>query len=254
MGFLFELKDRNELLFYFGMANLSLSILFTILSFITTIEVTGTNAWYKPIKFALSIGLYALTMGWLMYYLPQTKSIDICSWLIVLLLGFEIIYIGIQAGRGQLSHFNQSSNFYNGMYGLMAIAATVVSLITLYIGLLFFQIDLPSLPDYYVWAIRLGLILFFIFSMEGFIMGASLSHTIGGPDGGESIPFLNWSRKYGDPRVAHFIGMHAIQVLPLLAYYILKDIRLTIAVSIVYMLVALYVLVQALNGQPFIKL
>ena len=254
MEFFLELKERNELLFYFGMANIILAVILVGLSFMTNIIVAGTNAWYKPIKFALSIGIYAFTIGWLMYYLPKDRSIEICSWLIVIMLGFEIVYIALQAGRGQLSHFNLSSPLYRSLYSLMAIAATVVSFITLYIAVRFFQSDFPSLPAYYVWAIRLGLILFFIFSMQGFIMGANLSHTIGGPDGGKGIPFLNWSRTLGDPRVAHFIGMHAIQVLPILAYYLLKDVKLTILVSLLYAALAVYTLVQALQAKPFLSM
>ncbi|MEL7124085.1 MAG: hypothetical protein AAFO07_31895 [Bacteroidota bacterium] len=253
MEFILELKTRNELLFYFGMANISLAVLLFIYSFFSDAILVGVNAWYKPVKFALSIGLYSLTMGWFMYYLPAGKGIDICSWLIVTMLGFEITYIVLQAGRGQLSHFNLSSPLYSNLYMLMAVAATVVSFITLFVAVLFFQNNFPGLPDYYVWAIRLGLVLFFIFSMQGFVMGSNLSHTIGGSDGGKGLPFLNWSRKYGDPRVAHFIGMHAIQVLPLLAYYVLKDVKLTIAVSILYGLLACYVLVQALQAKPFLK-
>jgi hypothetical protein len=254
MEFLLELKERNELLFYFGIANMVLAIVLVGLSFLTNIIVAGTNAWYKPIKFALSIGIYAFTMGWLMYYLPKDRSIEICSWLIVIMLGFEIVYIALQAGRGQLSHFNLSSPLYRSLYSLMAIAATVVSFITLYIAVRFFQSDFPDLPAYYVWAIRLGLILFFIFSMQGFVMGANLSHTIGGLDGGKGLPFLNWSRTLGDPRVAHFIGMHAIQVLPILAYYLLKDVKLTIFVSLLYAVLAIYTLVQALQAKPFLSM
>lgn len=253
MKFILELKSRNELLFYFGLVNLVLAVLFAIFSLFINIQVAGANAWYKPVKFAMSIGIYALTMGWLMYYLPQSKSIIICNWLIILMLGFEIIYIGLQAGRGQLSHFNISSPLYSILYNLMAIAATVVSFVTLYIGIRFFQNNFLKLPNYYVWSIRFGLILFFIFSLEGYVMGANLSHTIGGADGGNGLLFLNWSRQFGDPRVAHFIGMHALQVLPILAYYILKDVKLTFVVAILYALLACYVLVQALQAKPFLK-
>ena len=113
--FILELKSRNELLFYFGVANLVLVGFFMILSLITDIQVVGVNAWYKPIKFALSIGIYTWTMGWFMHYLPQNKDIIICNWLIVIMLGFEIIYIGLQAGRGQLSHYNISSPLYSNL-------------------------------------------------------------------------------------------------------------------------------------------
>jgi hypothetical protein len=82
-------------------------------------------------------------------------------------------------------------------------------------------------------------------------MGARMSHTIGGADGDAGLPILNWSRKYGDPRIAHFIGMHALQVLPLASYYLIKDVKAIIVLSFIYGLLALITLVQALQGKPF---
>jgi hypothetical protein len=104
-----------------------------------------------------------------------------------------------------------------------------------------------------LWAIRIGIIVFVIFSLEGFVMGSRMTHTIGGPDGESGIPVLNWSTKYGDPRIAHFIGMHALQVIPILSYHLLKSTRLTILIGIAYALLAVFTLVQALQGKPFIK-
>lgn len=84
-------------------------------------------------------------------------------------------------------------------------------------------------------------------------MGARLSHTIGGPDGGKGLPLVNWSTKYGDPRIAHFIGMHALQVLPILAFYVLKNTKMVVLVSLLYAFLAVFTLIQALQGKPLIK-
>jgi hypothetical protein len=44
--------------------------------------------------------------------------------------------------------------------------------------------------------------------------------------------------------------MHALQVLPILSFYLLKNTKLTIAVALIYGLLALLTLLQALKGKP----
>ncbi len=253
LDFLHQLKNRNETLFLFGLVCLIFSIVFLILAKTTSTQVFGVNAWYKPFKFAFSTLAFAWAMAWYCYYLPDF-NIRFFNWSIIILLGFEIVYIAIQASKGQLSHFNISTSFYSVMYSLMAVAASLVAIYTAYVGFLFFKHSFAELPDYYVWAIRLGIIIFVIFSFQGFTMGSRLSHSIGALNDNSNWFIVGWSTTVGDLRVAHFIGMHALQVLPLLAYYLLKNTPLTIALSILYLLLAVYTLVQALQGKPLLKI
>jgi hypothetical protein len=172
---------------------------------------------------------------------------------VIVFLGFEIAYIMLQAGRGQLSHFNQSTPVYAVLFQLMGFAAALVTLWTGYIGVLFFQANLANLPDFYVLGIRIGIFLFVIFSLEGAVMGARMAHTVGGPDGGPSLPIVKWSTRNGDLRIAHFIGMHALQVVPLLSWYFLKDAMLTMVAGLLYAVLAIYTLVRALQARPLIR-
>jgi len=254
LSFLETLRYRNSDLFYFGLACLVSAVLFGLLVRLTGTQVAGVNAWYKPLKFALSIGILAWTMAWYTGYLAPSLSVKIYNWTLIILFGLEILYIAIQAGRGQLSHYNVSSPFYSFMYFFMAAAATVVTLHTAYIGLLFFGATAVELPQHYLWSIRAGFLLFAVFSFEGFVMGSAMRHTVGATDGSGGLPLLNWSTRFGDLRVAHFVGMHALQVLPFLSWYLLKQSWMTLVAFLCYACLAAYILWQALEGKPFIRL
>ena len=252
IDFLQQLKHRNETLFYFGLICLLLSVVFLIMTKVTTTQVFNVNAYYKPFKFAFSTFLFAWAMAWYCYFLPNFNA-SFFNWTVIILLGFEIAYIALQASKGQLSHYNISTPVYSALYSLMAIAASAVTIYTAYIGFLFFKYDFPTLPNHYLWAIRLGIILFVIFSFEGFAMGSRLNHSVGALNDNSNWFIVGWSKTVGDLRVSHFIGMHALQLLPFLSYYFLKNTKLTIVLSIAYGLLALFTLIQALKGKPLFK-
>ena len=252
IDFLHHLKHRNETLFYYGLICLILSLVFLLLTKVTTTQVYNVNAWFKPFKFAFSTFLFAWAMAWYCYYLPNF-NIKLFNWAVIILLGFEIVYIALQASKGQLSHYNLSTPVYAALYSMMALAASAVTIYTAYVGLLFFTNTFPDLPSYYLWAIRFGIILFVIFSFEGFAMGSRLNHSVGALNDNSSWFIIGWSKTVGDLRVAHFIGMHSLQVLPVLSFYVFKNTKLTLALSLLYGLLALLTLIQALQGKPLIK-
>jgi hypothetical protein len=247
--FALQLKSRNETLFYFGLLCFVAAVVFLLLAKITSTQVYQVNAWYKPFKFAISTFSFAWAMAWYCHYLPSF-SIQGYNWTVIVLLGFEIIYIALMAAQGKQSHYNVSTPFFSMMFSMMALAATLVTLYTAYVGFLFFIRDFPDLPTYYLWAIRIGIMLFVVFSFEGFLMGSKMSHSVGLVNDNSNLFILGWSKTVGDLRVAHFLGMHALQVLPILAFYIFKNTKLTLLAGALYGAVALFTLIQALNGKP----
>jgi len=102
------------------------------------------------------------------------------------------------------------------------------------------------------YGIRLGIVFFIIFSLEEGLMAAKFSHTVGSPDGGPGLPFINWSTQYGDLRIAHFLGIHSLQLLPLLGYYIAKSKKQIIGLSVIYFIIVMAVFIQALSGRPLL--
>jgi hypothetical protein len=251
IDFIGELKFRNEPLFYFGLICFILSVVFFALTKNTTTQIQGLSSWFKPFKFAVSIGLFSWTMAWYCHYLLDFNVIPF-NWTVITLFGFELVYIIFQASKGELSHFNISTPTHSLLYSLMGLVAVLVTLYTAYIGFLFFIQSFPNLPIYYVWSIRLGILIFVVFSFEGGLMGSRMNHSVGAINDNSNWWIVGWSKTVGDLRVSHFIGMHALQLLPLLSFYIFKNTKSTIVISILYGLLATSTLVQALNGKPII--
>jgi hypothetical protein len=92
---------------------------------------------------------------------------------------------------------------------------------------------------------------------EGQKMTVAGAHTVGAPDGGPGLPGTGWSAEHGDLRVPHFIGIHALQVLPLLAFVLKRRrvrrdirVRLTLTAAGSYFALFMLAVIQALRGQP----
>lgn len=177
--------------------------------------VRGANVWIKPIKFALSIGLLALTTAWFIGHLQPARrrgpAVDRIVWLLIGTGSFELAYITLQAALGQGSHFNVGDAFHGTMYTLMGIGAIGLTATQPMLAWQLHRHADPARPPAYRLAVKLGLVLTFVF---GAGVGMLLSN-LQPPDGGAAVPLLGWQLGGGDLRPAHFVGIHAGQLLPL---------------------------------------
>lgn len=252
-----ELVRRNRLLAYTGLAHLLLFFLFLGLSLADQRTVLGINTWIKPMKFAILVWIYLWTLGWYLYYLPDSKRwIRIISTGVAIAMIIEIVCITVQAARGVRSHFNIDTPFDSTLFSVMGLLIVFNTILIIVTTILFF-VKKPALPHTYLLGIRLGLILFLFASIVGGMMARQLSHSVGIADGGPGLPFANWSTQGGDLRVAHFIGLHALQLIPFFAFLMeKKHVRTnkiwTIAFALLYIGLTLFLFWQAMNGKPLI--
>lgn len=211
----------------------ALSVLFGVLLLVDPRVVDGAPAWLKPLKFAVSIGVYSATFAWVVRALtgaPRLARLAVTTTVATLLV--EMALIGLQAARGTTSHFNTSSLFDGAVFTVMGLAIAAQTLVALAVTVALFR--QPFTDRAMGWALRLGMALTVAGASTGGLMTSPSpaqieqfkatgampragGHTVGAPDGGPGLPGTGWSQAHGDLRVPHFLGLHAMQALPLVA-------------------------------------
>jgi hypothetical protein len=195
--------------------------------------VTGAPVWLKPAKFASSIAIYAFTLAWLFTFLerrPRTRRV--VEWTTAVAMAIEIAIIGAQAARGTTSHFNAGTTLDLVLFSIMGATIVVQTLSTIAVAVALWRTHLADRA--LGWALRLGMTITIVGALTGGLMTSPTrqqldaaragqpmtvagAHTVGAPDGGPGLPATGWSTTHGDLRVAHFVGLHALQVLPAIA-------------------------------------
>jgi hypothetical protein len=192
--------------------------------------VTGMPVWAKPTKFAVSMVVYGLTWAWL-YAMTRERSarplrgLHAAGTLAAVTLGVEQVIIVLQAARGTTSHYNATTALDTTLWAAMAVSITLLWLGSLYLAAGLFRIR--GTDPARALAVRAGAVLALVGMALGFLMtgpsqqpqrdlGIVGAHTVGALDGGPGIALLGWSTVGGDLRIPHFVGMHALQAIPLL--------------------------------------
>ena len=253
-----ELRYRNSLLYRVGMMHFVLFFLLLVAFFVDSRQVLGINTWIKPMKFCLSIGIYVWTFGWILFDIPGSKTIKkVITWAIAGSMMGEIAIIVYQGARATPSHFNTMTNYDANLFIFMGVFIGINTLAIIGTFILYL-IRKVNLDNAYLWALKLAFVIFIVGNWVGGVMIGQMSHSVGVADGGPGVPFANWSMEGGDLRIAHFLGLHSIQIIPFVAYLLLKKTSLpmgtrrmiSIALSGVYAALVAYLYLQAMNGIP----
>lgn len=213
-GVVAELFRREARLAWFGFALLALLVPLAFAAGLDDRALRGANVWSKPMKFALSLGLFALTTAWFVgHLLPAARRSVAVGRIVQVLIGsatFELAYITLQAGLGQGSHYNFGSLVHGVMYALMGVGAVALTATQPALAWLLLRHADPQRPEPYRLAVVLGLVLTFVLGTSA---GGLLSAMQ--PPETATLPIVGWSLAGGDLRPAHFLGIHAQQALPL---------------------------------------
>jgi hypothetical protein len=221
---------------------------------LNTRTLNGVNVWLKPAKFFISLAIQFATVHWALSFLPEadvkTRQVmwplafmHVAGWL-------EMAYIIFRAWQGEASHFNTGTPIAGLMYTLMGVFAVSLTVIAGYIGCRLWAHRRKSL-----WheAVALGLIFGAVLgTLAGAYMSSQTGHSVGGAISDASgTGVFGWSTTGGDLRIAHFVGLHASQIIPIAA---LGGKRSLVWLAVVLCCVGTgVVFAQAVAGMPLFR-
>ncbi|MFF0435901.1 hypothetical protein ACFYU9_27300 [Streptomyces sp. NPDC004327] len=240
----------------------------------------GQPIWAKPLKFSLSFIAYGLSLAWMLSLLPGARARRVGWWAGTVLTAasvVEMVLITGQVIRGRRSHFNNATPFDTAVFRTMGLTVVVLWLAALLIAVLLLRARILDRAT--AWAVRLSSLIALAGAAVGFVMVVPTpeqlarpdsptigAHSVGVPDGGPGLPLTGWSTTGGDLRIAHFFGMHALQLVPLVLlvlaalaprYARLADDRVRLRLVLVgagsYAATFALLTWQALRGQPLLS-
>ena len=255
-----------------------LSVAAAVLAVVTAVGVvvdgrvlTGVPIWLKPFKFSVSFVLYAATLAWMLAQLPRRSRVaEWSAGVVVAVALVEMVVIVGQVLRGTTSHYNETTALNAALWQVMGMAIMVLFVAHVVVAVVLLVRRARDRAT--TWAVGLGLGLSALGMLVAFPMvrpegtgaeGIAGAHSVGVPDGGPGLPILGWSTTGGDLRIGHFVGLHAMQALPILAFLLRRyldrwlDERSRVGLLVVagagYGVLTVLLTWQALRGQPLLR-
>ena len=203
----------SKLLVIYSLFMLIALLLTFFWSFTDSRLIRDVGVWVKPMKFMASTALFSLTSIWVLKVANSNiDQLHIFNWIVVLIVVtslFEVVYISYQAAQASASHYNVSDPMHAFMFGLMGIAAVGLTASQAWIAWLIWTEQSHAVIPTSTWGVIIGLVLTFVLStVSGFMLGGNQ------PPAGQGLPVVGW-HLYKDIRPAHFLGVHAQQLIPL---------------------------------------
>jgi len=260
-----SLLRLNRPLMVFTAAMALIAVLAAVGLLVDPRVLTGAPIWVKPFKFAVSLALYAGTLAWMLSLLPRrNRFAEWAATVIVAAAAAEMIVIVWQVLRGKTSHYNEATPFDAALWQVMSVSIMVLFVAHFVVGVAVLRARISDRSAAH--AVRWGLGLTLVGMLAALPMvtpvtspdGTTIAgaHSVGVADGGPGLPLVGWSTVAGDLRIGHFVGLHALQALPLLAMLLRRRfdevtrVRLLAVAGVAYGLLTVLLTWQALRGQP----
>jgi magnesium-transporting ATPase (P-type) len=211
------MNHASRALILYGIA-MALALL---LAFCISLEddrtIREVGVWSKPMKFMTATAIFSWTTVWLVYLtnsaVARSKSFNWIAALVITTSVFEVVYITFQGAQALPSHYNNTDSLHRFLFGVMAFAAIGLTFSQVWLAWVIWREQRTQGISVVTLGVLVGLVLTFLLAtVSGFLLGGNQ------PPSGQGLPIVGW-HLHKDLRPAHFLGVHAQQLIPLLALF-----------------------------------
>jgi hypothetical protein len=214
VGYWERRTPAQTFLYFVGLALVALGLLHLGVFAVDGGPWEGPLSWRKPVTFGLSFGVTTLTVAWIASFLGMSRR---TGWLLLgtfgVAMALEVAWVTLQAWRGVPSHFAQGG-LDSLLFALAGVTIAIVGVLVVVVTMLAFR-RLDATPSMAL-ALRVGLVLLLIGQALG---GAIIANgtAIDRPPTEVDLAILGAA---GTMKIPHAAALHALQVLPLLAWFL----------------------------------
>jgi hypothetical protein len=222
-----SLGKQVPLFVYSSLFFLILALSCFALIFVDPRSILGVSPWLKPFKFAISFSLYLISLSFFLPYLNLSiNKLLYVSRFIAFCVFICMIAIILQSFSSTLYQFTWPKEgtdyYYTSLFLIANFAVIANTAAASYVFYLFFQKTLP-ISTSYLWGIRFGLLIFLLSSIEGIFMIFYGIYNQSKPlFGNLELPLIS-AHSLANLKTSHFLGIHSLQILPVIGYLLKKQ-------------------------------
>jgi hypothetical protein len=237
MIFFQTLQQRNKWLYVLGCIVFVLGIISLVFLLFDSRTVNGISLWSLPFRFSIASGVYIFTIAWLTYLLNNTRVRKVITAFIFLIFSCFLAIVFIQMINERIIFISRDTPFDQLMNQLSLVLFLFFLILQMWITTLFLKQKKNMHSQHFTWGVRMGFVVFTFFLSILFAFFLFKDKNV-------YLEFLQFER--GLPfeiQASFYLGLHSIQIIPLLSYYLFDQKKQVVFFSIGYVVLILVLMV-----------
>lgn len=229
MIFFQELQQRNKWLYFFGCFAMVVGIIILGFLLFDTRTYNGISLWILPFRFSIGSGIYIFSITWFSYLINNTNYRKAISFFIFLIFSCFLGIVITQLIKENIAFLSLETPFDLFMNQLGIVLLSSLLILQIWITSIFVRQKKNMHSQHYTWGVRMGFIVFTFFLSVVFTILLCKGKTV-------YLDIFQFHRGLSfEIQTAFYLGLHSIQIIPFLSYYLFDKKKQVVFFSVSYL-------------------